>query len=124
MKRFMFAVCSAVVLLALPASAIAQPAHVDSRKVDFYLSSAIVVGTTTVQPGEYKFQCRKIGDKEFLVITFADNGKEVARVPCRPEMLDKKVAVTEYRSTTRPDGTSALTAVRIKGEMIAHNVVE
>ena len=57
------------------------------------------------------------------VMVVDDDGREVARVPCRPEELQKKTEISEFRSVPRPDGIHALSAVRIKGETIAHRVV-
>jgi hypothetical protein len=116
----LFAVLATV---AVPALASAQPSHAaNSPKAEFILSEPLVVGSETLEPGIYKFQCKKIGDEEFLVVTSADDGREVARVPCRPEQLQKKTEISEFRSVPRPDGIHALSSVRIKGETIAHRV--
>jgi hypothetical protein len=124
MKRIITLTCGLLAILAMPAIAAAQPAHAaNSPKADFRVMEPLIVGDTTLAPGEYKFQCKRIGDKEFLVVTSADEGNEVARVPCRPEDLQTKIDVSDFRSTLRPDGTHVLTAVRIKGEMVAHRLV-
>ena len=62
------------------------------------------------------------GDKEFLVVT-NDDGREVARVPCRPEELKAKVELSDFRYSRNQTGAAILTAVRIRGEKIAHVVV-
>ena len=124
MKRLIFATCL-LAALAFPLRAFSQVPHTaDSRKADLHLSSSLVVGTTTLRAGDYLFQCRHIDGKDFLVVTSAENGKEVARVPCRAEALDSKASTTEFRSTKSADGTNTLTAVRIKGESIAHRIAD
>ncbi len=117
-------VCGVLAAVALPALASAQPPHaVNSPKAELQVTEPLAVGSETLKPGEYKFQCKRIGEQEFLVITSADNGREVARVPCRPEELQKKIEMSEFRSVPRPDGIHALTSVRIKGETVVHRVV-
>lgn len=114
--------CGVLAIVAVPALASAQPSHANSPKAEFQLTEPLVVGSETLQPGDYKFQCKKIGDAEFLVVTSADDGREVARVPCKPEQLQKKTEISEFRSVPRPDGIHVLSSVRIKGETIAHRV--
>jgi hypothetical protein len=117
-------VCGVLATVALPALASAQPRHsMNSPKADLQITEPLAVGSETLQPGEYKFQCKRIGEQEFLVVTSADDGREVARVPCRPEELQKKIVISEFRSVPRPDGIHALTSLRIKGETVAHRVV-
>jgi hypothetical protein len=123
MKRLVLVVCAMLAVLIYPLRAIAQPAHADSPKTTLILSEALAVGPTMLQPGEYRFQCRMFDGKTFLVVTSAETGKEITRVPCVEEMLDKKVTDSDFRSLLRADGTRALTVVRIKGEMVAHRVV-
>ena len=116
--------CGVLVTVAVPVLALAQPPHaMNSPKAELQLTEPLVVGSVTLKPGEYKFQCKKIGEQEFLVVTSADDGREVARVPCRPEELQKKIELSEFRSVPRPDGIHALTSLRIKGETVAHRVV-
>jgi hypothetical protein len=74
-------------------------------------------------PGEYKFQCRTFGDRTFLVVTKADTGKEVVRVPCVLEQLNGVVSESDFRTIAREDGKHTLVSVRIKGESVAHSVV-
>jgi hypothetical protein len=123
MKRLLLTACASLAVLLLPVAASAQPAHADSPKVTMTLAQDMVVGTTTLQPGVYKFQCRTFDGKTFLVVT-SDNGKEITRVACVREMLDAKVADSELRSLLRPDGKRALTAVRLKGELVSHRIVD
>ena len=52
-----------------------------------------------------------------------DRNKEVARVPCTEEAMPEKIADSQLRSFVRSDGLRALQSVRIKGETIAHRVV-
>ncbi len=123
MKKLLLVASAAIAMLALPVSALAQADHADSVKTTLIVTQAVAAGPTTLQPGEYKFQCRMLDGKTFLVVTFADSGKEVARVPCVKETLDAKVSASEMRSLTRQDGTRQLTSVRIKGETVSHRVV-
>jgi hypothetical protein len=123
MRHVALATGFALTLLAFPRVAAAQADHhANSPKAEFHLSSPLTVGTTTLKVGDYKFQCVRFGDKDFLVVTAVEDGKEVARVPCTPEQLLEKPAVSEMR--TVPDGTGGqvLSSVRIRGDEIAHRV--
>jgi len=109
-------------VVALPAGAAAQEhSHAKSPKSDLHVSEPIVVGDTTLKFGDYTFQCIEIDGKNFLVVK-SDEGKEVARVPCEAETLSSKVTSSDFRSTVK-DGKRYITAVRIKGETVAHRVV-
>jgi hypothetical protein len=122
MKRMIGAACGVLAMMAVPVLASAQTVHaVNSKKADLHLSEPMVVGTQTLEPGDYVFQCQTIDGKEYLVVK-SNEGDEVARVPCTPETLDKKVAISEFRMASR-DGKQYLTSVRIQGETIAHRVV-
>jgi hypothetical protein len=123
MPRFILSVAALVTMLAIPGLAGAQPAHdQNSKKVDLHVSKTLAVGDVTLKEGDYKVQCKFIDGKHVLVVTSADDGAEVARVPCTPEMLASKPSQTEFRSLTRGDGSAALSAVRIKGDTTAHRV--
>jgi len=124
MKRMLVLVGAVAVLVALPHAAVAQDhSEANSPKAEFQISKSLVVGTTTLPPGTYRFQCVFADGKHFLVVTSADDGKELARVPCTPEQLSGKTQLSDFRSITKPDGSQALTAVRIKGETVAHRLV-
>jgi hypothetical protein len=45
-------------------------------------------------------------------------------VPCEQESLDAKIVNSELRAIVNPNGTRVLQSVRIKGETIAHRLVE
>jgi len=123
MKPF-FAVCAMLVALAVPRFAAAQTSHEgDSKSTDLHLSEPLVVGTSTLKPGDYHFQCKHIDGQQFLVVTSDETRAEVARVPCTPENLPEKAKVSEFRSRTVPGSAKVLSSVRIKGETIAHRVV-
>ena len=124
MKRMLCVTAGLIAVLAFPRLAWAQPAHAaNSPKAEIHLSQPLAVGAALLKAGDYKVQCVKSDGKDYLVITSADDGKEMARVPCEPEQLDTRIAVSEMRTVNRPDGTSALSSMRIKGEMVAHRVV-
>lgn len=123
MKRIIAIVCGLLAALAFAALASAQHTHAaNSPKAEFHLSQPLAVGDAILKVGDDKFQCRKIDGQDVLVVTSADDGKEVARVPCRPEQLETKTEISELRSVPRPAAGSTLSAVRIKGETIAHRV--
>jgi hypothetical protein len=123
MPRFILSVGAILAMLAVPALAGAQPTHSEnSKKVDLHVSKTLAVGDVTLKEGDYKVQCRFIDGKHVLVVTSAEDGSEVARVPCSPETLASKPSMTEFRSITRPDGSAALSGVRIKGDATAHRV--
>jgi len=110
----------------LPVRAIAQAAHdhpYDSPKATISVEKELVVGMTILKPGEYKFQCRTFDNQTFLVVTNAETGKEIARVPCVKEALNTQVTETEFRSIARADGKRVLVSLKIRGEAVAHNVI-
>lgn len=122
MKRLILAASVAVAALLLPLRAAAQPAHADSPKVTLIVVNELVIGTATVQPGEYKIQCKTLEGKTFLVVVSTQTGKEVARVACVQEAFEGKVPETTY-GTKSDSGKRTLTWVRIKGEAAQHTVV-
>ena len=121
MKRVIGFLFIVALFVALPRAAFAQD-HANSPKAEFNLTKSLVVGTTTLEPGLYTFQCLFVDGKDVLVVKSAEDGKEVARVPCTLEQLSRKIELSDFRSITRSDGAQALTAVRIKGEMVAHRL--
>jgi hypothetical protein len=124
MKRLVFVACASLAVLVFPLRADAQRAHADSPKTTLPVTKALAVGTTVLPPGAYKFQCRTFDGRTFLVVTSVETGKEIARVACVRETLDAKVTDSDYRSIAREDGTRMLISVRIKGETVAHRVVD
>jgi hypothetical protein len=123
MKRLMFIACASLAVLVFPLRAAAQHVHADSPKTTLTVTSTLVVGTTILQPGQYRFQCRTFDGRTFLIVT-AINGKEIARVPCVKETLDAMVIESDYRSALREDGKRTMTSVRIKGELVAHRLLD
>jgi hypothetical protein len=124
MKRLVFVACASLAVLVFPLRAGAQDAHADSPKTTLSVTKALAVGTTILQPGTYKFQCRRFDGRTFLVVTSVETGKELARVPCVEETLNATVTNSDYRSIVREDGTRTLTSVRIKAQAVAHRVVD
>jgi hypothetical protein len=121
MKTLILAVCAAAVVL-FPLRAAAQASGHDSPKVTISVPNPTLVGTTQLKPGDYRFQCKHIDGKTFLIVSEVD-GKELVRVPCEEQSLSDKVVASELRSIIQPDGTRHLQSVRIKGETIGHRVV-
>lgn len=124
MKRLIFIACASLAVLVFPVRAFAQHTHADSPKTTLTVTKSLVVGTTILQPGQYRFQCRTFDGRTFMVVTSVSSGKEIARVPCAPESLDATVTNSDYRSVAREDGKWKLTSVRIKGEAVAHRLVD
>lgn len=122
MTRAIFFALALIGLSVLPARAADQTERPNSPVADFHLTHDLLVGTVTLKPGNYKFQCKMVGDAEFLVVTSAGDGKEVTRVPCHPETLQAKTEYSDFRFTKRPDGVAELTGVRIRGEKVEHRV--
>ena len=123
MKLVALAAAAALTVVTFPNVAAAQADHhANSKKAEIHLSSPLTVGTTTLKVGDYKFQCVRFGDKDFLVVTTVEGGKEVARVPCTPEDLMDKPSVSDIRSVPDGAGGRVLSAVRVKGDKIAHRV--
>ena len=123
MKNLTLALCAALAVL-LPVRAAAQTMEHDSPKVTISVASPTLVGTTVLKAGDYRFQCKHVGGKSFLVVSEVGTGKELVRVPCEQEALPAKIVNSELRSIVRPDGTRALQSVRIKGEAVGHRVVD
>jgi len=124
MKSLIFVVCAAVAVLLPTRAAARDREHGDSPRVTITVESPTQVGTAVVKPGNYRFQCRHIDGRTFLVITVPDSTKEVARVPCTEGALSGKAEYSELRSVVRPDGTRVLQSVRIKGETIEHRLAD
>jgi hypothetical protein len=125
MKTLMFAVCvAAAVLIPWSAAAAQNPAHGDSPKVSISVAQPTSIGNAILKPGDYRFQCKHIDGKTFLVVSQVDTGKELVRVPCTEESLPQKAEYSELRSIIAADGTRVLQSVRIKGETIGHRVAE
>ena len=124
MSHVALATFVALTMAAVPGTAAAQADHyANSRKTEFHLSSPLTVGTATLPVGDYTFQCLRIDGADVLVVTTVADGKEVARVPCTPEELMEKPKESEMRTVPIANGGRALTAVRIRGDVIAHRVV-
>src|SRR5688572_5298951 len=66
MKRFVFVACASLAVLVFPVRAFAQHAHADSPKTTLTVTTQLVVGTTILQPGQYRFQCRTFDGRTFL----------------------------------------------------------
>lgn len=73
---------------------------------------------------DYRFECRAIDGKTFLIVSSIETKKEILRVRCGQEALNARVSDSGLRSTIPPDGVRVLQSVRIRGEQIAHRIVE
>lgn len=124
MKRLILSVCVTVFAL-IPLAAAAQgAAHENSPRATITVDNPTLVGTTTLKPGEYRFQCRHIDGKTYLVVSAVESGKEIVRVPCQEEALPVKVDASQLRVVVGADGTRTLQSVRIKNDTIAHRIVD
>ena len=117
----------ALAMAALPSAGLAQETRMaNSPKAELHTSDPLAIGATMLKPGDYLVQCKTIDGQDFLVVTTPAKDdvkeKEIARVPCVPEVVGAAFKGTEFRSTTRADGIRAVTAVRIKGESVVHHV--
>lgn len=123
MKRIFFGACLVAAVLA-PARAMAQDhaGHPDSPKAALTIEQPLTIGNTMIAPGEYRFQCRHIGDRDMLVVTNAETGKEVARVPCKRLDLQSKTKESQFNVSTAT-GSRTLVSLRIKGETVEHVVI-
>lgn len=126
MKRIIFGACLAAVVLVAPTRTMAQDHNMvvpaDSPKATLTIEEPLAIGNTVIPAGEYKFQCRHFGNKDMLVVTKAENNKEVARVPCKRQELQSKTTESQFNVTTAT-GTRTLVSLRIKGETVEHVVV-
>src|SRR5262245_25079429 len=69
MRAMLYAVCAAAVVL-FPLRAAAQdPLHADSPRVTITVNSPTLVGDSMLEPGQYRFQCRYVDGRTFLVIS-------------------------------------------------------
>jgi hypothetical protein len=123
MKRVSVIAFALLVAWAVPRLASPQADHSEnSRKAEFQLASATVVGTQTLKAGTYRFQCKLIDGQHYMVVTSESNGQEVSRVPCTPEALASKTKISEFRTIPR-GAENVLSSVRFAGESIAHRIV-
>lgn len=123
MKRAIVFLIGVLASSSLPLMAGEQAAANEVHKATVTVATPLTVGTQTIKAGEYKFECRLVDGQH--VMAFLDSkGNEVAKAPCVQQPLDQKITTTEYRARNNPDGSKSLTAVRIKGETIAHTVAQ
>ena len=124
MKRIIFGACLAAAVIFAPARAMAQDhaIHPDSPKAALTIEQPLTIGNTMIAPGEYRFQCRQIGDRDMLVVTNAETGREVARVPCKRLDLQSKTKESQFNVSTAT-GSRTLVSLRIKGETVEHVVI-
>ena len=123
MKTLILGLCAAAMVL-FPLRAAAQPPMHDSPKVTISVMTPTVVGTTVLKAGDYRFQCKHVNGKSFLVVSEVGTGKELVRVPCEQDVLRDKNENSELRSFVGADGARALQSVRMKGETVAHRLVD
>jgi hypothetical protein len=119
---FIASLALAAALTAAPAAAQAPQGHGGGKAAVTEVAKALLVGTVTVEPGTYRFECKHLDGRDYLVVSIVESKEEVAKVPCTPINLERKVQYTELRTMKRPDGALVLTQVRIAGETIAHGV--
>ena len=120
MKRFfgiLFGL-TAMVALAVSASAQTPAAAHQVHKVSFAFADPVVVGTQTLPAGKYKLECMMVDGQEVMIFK-SDKGVEITRVPCTPKDLTEKVKLSQY-SGMQKDGKLVLNSVRIGGEQIEH----
>ena len=126
MKALMLVAVAAFALAVMPTTAVAQTGHSmlkDSPKVELTIDYALAVGNTVLKPGTYKFQCRVVNGKTFLVVTVADTGREVARTPCVREEVDVPIENPSFWTSEGANGVRMLTRVGITGEKVTHRLV-
>jgi len=87
-----------------------------------HLNHATHVGTTALQPGDYRVQHVKDGEQHFLV--FKSGSKEVARASCSTEQLPKKSDRTAVLESTNANGDYVLKAIAFGGDQFQHNLAD
>ena len=123
----------AMLLLAVPSLAAAAPEPVPiGKNGDVELSKPARIGDVTLQPGFYRLQHQEQNGNHVLVVKQraaerrggqsygVGAGTEIARVPCQVVPLDKKLSRTELHLQNEPDGSTAITQIRIRGERSGH----
>jgi hypothetical protein len=113
----LFGVIAILLLAALVPVGYAQD-HVSRASIT--LTEAVVVGTTTVEPGEYRFECKDVDGQHFMIVS--REGKEVTRTQCNRVELNAKIKQTSHRTMMR-ENTRIMTELRINGETFAHRLV-
>lgn len=123
----------AMLLLIAPSLAAAAPEPVPiGKNGDVELSKPARIGDVTLQPGFYRLQHQEQDGNHVLVVKQrtaerrgrqsygVGPGTEIARVPCQVVPLDKKTSGTELHLRNEPDGSTAITQIRIRGERSSH----
>ena len=126
-KPLPFVAVALLALAVIPTAAAAQTGHVmlkDSPRAELTITYPLTVGTTVLRPGTYKFQCRVLNGKTFLVVTVPNTGKEVARTPCVREYVDARIPNSSFWTTAGANGFRTLTRVGIAGEAVTHRLVD
>jgi hypothetical protein len=71
--------------------AIATPIWARTKSADLHLTDPATIGTTQLQPGEYKLRVEEGGSQ----VSILRQGKVVAEVPCHWVQLQAKSKLTE-----------------------------
>ena len=100
-------------------------------KGKFHLGSSAVVGGTLLKSGMYQVQHVTEGGEHLLVFRevemgYRNNmgnqkpGREVARVKCKVEPLEKKARHTKMSFSTGAAGVREIREARVKGESVKY----
>lgn len=100
---------------------------------DVELTTAASIGSTTLPPGQYRFQYVEEDGRHDLAVRMRPEersyggrrygvgpGTEVARIPCLLMPRGQKIRQTSLVLKTEPDGTTRITEIRIRGEAASH----
>ncbi len=110
-------VLAILAVVAIAISALAADVPGVGRTYDLTVVNPVKVGSTTLQAGDYRVKHVMEGDKHIMV--FKLDGKEVVRVNCTMQPVEKRAENTMQEVTTA-NGGRVLTAVTFAGEKVKH----
>src|SRR5215469_14271831 len=111
---------AALVLLLLPVTNVL--AATDTHKGGLTINSAVQVGGTQLQAGDYSLKWDGAGPN--VQVSIISNGKVVATVPARVVDLGKKSQYSQAESSAGANGGRSLTRVLFEGKTFALEIGE
>lgn len=112
-----------LVLSLITISGLLYAQHVEhlrvGKKGDIHLIAQTKLGDTVLKAGTYKVQ-HTIEGQDHVVVFKGTDGKEVARLKCKLEPLNKKAAYTAVTISTNAAGEKEITQIQVSGEDAKH----
>lgn len=120
MKFSWYSKIAALVLLLLPVTNVF--AATDTHKGGLTIGSAVQVGGTQLQAGDYALKWD--GDGPNVQVSIVRGGKVVATVPARVVDLGQKSQYSQAETSAGANGERSLTRVRFEGKSFALDIGE